>query len=235
MGIKVVVLAGGRGQRLRPYTDRLPKPMLPLGTKPILAYILNNIKKAGFQEVLIATGFMHKKIESYFGNEYQGMKITYSKEDKPEGTAGSLVKAKDLLDEDFLVLMGDQLTTIDLRELYEFHKRKKALSTIVLKEHEIFIEYGTAIINGENIVSFEEKPVIKKYINTGIYAFNKRIFEYIKVGDDFGKDVFPSLLKNKEEINYLLTDKFWVDIGRVKDYEFYRDLMSVSELYHELR
>ncbi|NPA21972.1 MAG: nucleotidyltransferase family protein [Candidatus Micrarchaeota archaeon] len=233
--MKVVILAGGRGQRLRPYTDRTPKPMLPLGSKPILAYILNNVKKAGFDEVLLATGFMHDQIERYFGNEYKGIRIHYAVEEKPEGTAGSLVKVKDMLDEDFLVLMGDQLTTIQLHKFYQKHLENDAIASIVLKEHEIPIEYGTALIDGEKITAFEEKPVIKKYINTGIYALNKRIFDYIKVGDDFGKDVFPALLRNNEKIGYCLTDKFWVDIGRVKDYEFYRDLMSVSELYHELR
>ena len=232
---RVVILAGGKGQRLRPYTEKKPKPLLDLGEYPIIHYVLKNVKNAGFKSVLITVGTMADQIIEYLENKYLGLSIEYSVEQSPEGTAGCLVKVKDKLDNNFLVLMADQFTTIDLNQVYNYHLEKNSIATIVLKQYPILLEYGVANIEDNNLVSFEEKPAIDKLINTGVYGFNKKILEYIKVGDDFAKDVFPNLLKSKISINYYISNEFWTDIGTVKEYENFRSIISIIEAYYKLR
>lgn len=232
---RVVVLAGGKGQRLRPYTENIPKPLLKIGSKTLIEYVLSNLKRAGFREVIIATGHLGEQIESYLGSRWSGIKIEYFREKELEGTAGCLVKMRDILDDNFLVVMGDHITTIDLKELYNTHKSKGAMVTIALKNHNVIIEYGVASISEDSIRSFEEKPTYTFYINTGIYALNRAVLDHIKVGDDFAKDVFPKLLKLGYRLDYYLTDEFWADIGRVKDYEFFRDQLSLIEVFNTLK
>ncbi|MCS7122684.1 MAG: sugar phosphate nucleotidyltransferase [Candidatus Micrarchaeota archaeon] len=232
---RVVVLAGGKGQRLRPYTENLPKPLLKIGSKTLIEYVMSNIKRAGFREIIIATGHLGEQIEGYLGNRWNGIKIEYYREKELEGTAGCLVKMREVLDENFIVVMGDHITTIDLKELYNTHRSRGAMATITLKNHNVIIEYGVASISNNHIERFEEKPTYTFYINTGIYALNRAVLDHVKVGDDFAKDVFPRLLKLGYKLDYYLTDEFWADIGRVKDYEFFRDQLSMIEVFNILK
>ena len=131
--MKAVVLCGGKGARLRPYTDEIPKPMLPLGKKPILQYILENAKRNGIEEVFLTVGYKKEQIKEYFGDGQSfGIKINYVEEDEPKNTAGSILPLKDVLKETFLVLMGDHLTNINLRKMVEFHKENGAVATIAV-------------------------------------------------------------------------------------------------------
>ncbi|MEM1971016.1 MAG: nucleotidyltransferase family protein [Candidatus Anstonellales archaeon] len=232
---KVVILAGGKGQRLRPYTENTPKPLLRVGKWTLIEYVLSNVKRAGFDKVIIATGHLGDQIEEYLGNRWNGVGIKYYREKELEGTAGCLLKMKDDLADNFLVLMGDQITTIDLKNIYSNHIAKASNLTIALKIHNVIIEYGVAMIDNNRILNFEEKPTYTYYINTGIYVIKKNILDHIRVGEDFAKDVFPKLLNQGIPIDYYITDEFWADIGRVKDYEFYRDQMSLIEVYNKLR
>lgn len=231
---KVVILAGGKGTRLRPYTENFPKPLVRLGSKTLIEYVLGNVKRAGIDKVIIATGYLGEMIEDYLGQEWQGIKIKYYGEKELEGTAGCLVKMQDVLEENFIILMGDHITTIDIMDMYRTHLNNKVDVTIALKPYNVIIEYGVAKIDGNLIVGFEEKPTYKYYINTGIYVLNKTVFNYIKVGNDFAKDVFPRLLKEGRKLGYYISNEFWTDIGRVKDYEFYRDQLSMIEVYSKL-
>ncbi len=231
---KVIILAGGKGTRLRPYTENLPKPLVRLGSKTLIEYVLGNVKRAGLDKVIIAIGHLGHMIEDYLGSEWNGIKIEYYREKELEGTAGCLLKMKNVLEENFIVLMGDHITTIDVMDMYNKHIKSNVIATIALKPYNVIIEYGVAKVEQEFIVGFDEKPTYQYYINTGIYVLNKEIFNYIKIGDDFAKDVFPKLLKDGKKIGHYVSDEYWTDIGRVKDYEFYRDQLSIMEVYSKL-
>ncbi len=234
---KAIVLCGGRGQRLRPYTDHTPKPLLKIGDKPVLEYVIANLKKNGVKEVFLAVGYLGEMIESYFGDGKElGIKIKYKYEEKPLNTAGALKQFKeDELGENFFVVAGDHLTSWNLREMGKHHLSKKPIVTIGLIPKELSLEYGIAEVEGGYIKGFKEKPMKKYLINTGIYAMNKKILGLIKEGEDFSKHVFPRLLeKNEKILAYIDNREFWMDIGRVKDYERMNELLSVIRLESKL-
>ena len=232
---KVVILCGGKGTRLRPYTYSIPKPMLPLGKKPILEFVINNLKAHGFNDLLITLGYRKEQIMGYFGDGGKfGVKIKYFEEDvdKPLNTAGSILPAKkELKDDTFLVVMGDHLTSIDLRKFHDFHKKTPGIATIALKRTGVPLEYGVAHIDEKNrITKFEEKPIVQNLINSGIYAFEPKIFNYINEYEDFARDVFPRLLAKKEIIDGFVFDDYWLDIGRTSDYEHLNQTISTIDL-----
>ena len=233
---EVVVLAGGRGQRLRPYTDVEPKPMLRVGRRPILEFVLTNIKKNGFRDVIIAAGYKSDRIKDYFGDGSKlGLNIDYVIEEEPKNTAGALIELKDMLKDDFLVVMGDHLTDMNLKELLEFHKKEKAIVTIALKKVKEAVEYGVVDVEGSVIKGFKEKPIIAHYINTAIYAMNKEVFEFINPYNDIAKDVLPRISKKRQDkLKAYISEDYWQDVGRVKDYEKMRDIFSAVELYLRL-
>lgn len=232
--MKAVVLAGGEGTRLRPYTYELPKPMLAIGEekKPILYYVLYNLKRAGITNIIITAGYKHEKIVEYFGDGSKfGLKITYSIEKEKLNTAGSILPLLEKLKEPFVVVMGDHITNINIRELVESHNKNGCIATIALLKGKIPIEYGVAEVKNGRITKFEEKPAIEKLYNTAIYVFEPEIFNYIKEKEDFAKDVFPRLLENKKPINAYIFDKMWYDIGRVVDYERLNKELKMSEIF----
>ncbi len=229
--MKAFVLCGGKGTRLRPYTYNIPKPMLTLGKRPILEFVVDNLKRSGIKEQIFTIGYLGDKIEGHFGNgERFGVDIAYLKEEKEMNTAGSIFPGKDAVKETFAVVMGDHLTTVNLRDMAEFHKRMGGIATIGLKRHGTPIEYGIAEVEDEKVVGFKEKPTIENLINAGIYIFEPEIFEYIEVGKDFAKDVFPAILKDGKKINSYTFDEYWVDIGRLHDYENLNQTISIVDL-----
>lgn len=224
--MKAFILAAGVGNRLRPLTLKLPKPMIPLVNKPVIAHTLDNLKKHNINSVVMNLHFMADIISSYFGDGHNiGMEINYSKEENLLGTAGGLKKCKKYFDSTFIVLSGDNLCDIDITSVIEFHKRKKSLATMVLKEVDAKYEYGIAISDKYNrITSFVEKPtwssVFSNTVNTGIYVFEPEIFKYIPDGFyDFGKDLWPKLLKMKKNIYSYLMNGYWTDIGSLSEYQ----------------
>lgn len=224
--MKAFILAAGVGNRLRPLTLKLPKPMIPLVNKPVIAHTLDNLKKHNINSVVMNLHFMADTISSYFGDGHNiGMEINYSKEENLLGTAGGLKKCKKYFDSTFVVLSGDNLCDIDITSVIEFHKRKKSLATMVLKEVDAKYEYGIAISDKYNrITSFVEKPtwssVFSNTVNTGIYVFEPEIFKYIPDGFyDFGKDLWPKLLKMKKNIYSYVMNGYWTDIGSLSEYQ----------------
>ncbi len=218
--MKVFILCGGEGTRLRPYTYDLPKPMLLLGNKPILQHIIERLKKNGLIDYILTVGYLKEKIIDYFGNGSKfGVNIKYAEENEPLGTAGSTLSSKSDIDGAFVVLMGDALIDFDIKDLVGHHRKSKCIATVVVKKHITKVEYGVAKIENKLIKEFVEKPELEHFVNTGIYLFESRIFDFIKEKEDFAKNVFPRLLKSGEKINsYELKGK-WIDIGRKEDYD----------------
>ncbi|OIO20659.1 nucleoside-diphosphate-sugar pyrophosphorylase [Candidatus Micrarchaeota archaeon CG11_big_fil_rev_8_21_14_0_20_47_5] len=232
---RVFVLCGGKGTRLRPLTYTIPKPMLPVGKKPILEFVIRNLKRNGFSEITLAVGYLKEQIKAHFtdGSKW-GVKIDYLEEKNELGTAGSIFAGKGSIKDPFLVVMGDHLTNANAQKLLQAHKKSGCLATIALKKQGVPLEYGVAKITGGTVASFEEKPIIENYVNAGMYAFEPEIFNYITDGSDFARDVFPALLKAKKKINaFVFEDEFWMDIGRTADYEEINRIMSIMEMTKE--
>ncbi len=233
--MRAFVLCGGEGTRLRPYTYSIPKPMLPLGNKPILEFVVSNLKKHGITDLTLTVGYLNEQIKEYFGDGKKfGVKMRYLVEDKPMNTAGSIFPAKrEVQDagETFLVLMGDHLTSVNLTKMVEFHKKKKGITTIGLKKQGNPLEYGVAEVDKEGrITAFKEKPIITNLVNAGIYVMEPEVFDHIEVGKDFAKHVFPSLMQAGKKIYGYPFDEYWIDIGRLGDYEDLHRMMSIMEM-----
>ncbi len=218
--MKAVLLCGGEGTRMRPLTLETPKPLLKIDDKTILEYIFENLKGNEIYEVVLTIGYLKNKIKTYFEDGSKiGMKIEYLEEDEKKNTAGSILPLKGKMNEDFVVMMGDQITGVNLKKMIETHKKHNAIATIAIKKKEYKLEYGTVEITDEEVKGFKEKPIIEKYINTAIYILSPRIFEFIKEKEDFAKNVFPRLLKEKQKVVAYKMEEEWIDIGRLSDYE----------------
>jgi NDP-sugar pyrophosphorylase family protein len=219
--MKAVVLAGGKGTRLAPYTKILPKPLMPIGEMPILELILRQMKMAGINEVVLTVGHLSSLMRAFFQDGHQlGMKITYNYEDKPLGTAGPIALI-DNLDETFLVINGDVLTTLRFSELMRFHKEHHATATIAAHQRQVKIDLG--VIQWEHkpvIEGYIEKPVYEYCVSMGVYIFDKRVIQYIPRGEylDF-PDLVHKLLAAGEKVVGYPFDGYWQDLGRPDDYE----------------
>ncbi len=232
--MKAVVMAGGEGSRLRPLTIRRPKPMVPIAGKPVMEHILDLLKRHGITEVVITVQYLASNIEDYFGNGSQlGMHITYSREDIPLGTAGSVKNAEEFLlphgdekDEPFIVISGDALTDYNITELIQYHKEKKSLATLLLAHVHNPLEYGVIITNEEgHVTQFLEKPswgeVFSDTINTGIYILDTKVLSYFEKNKtfDFSQELFPMMLRRGDPIyGYVAASGYWCDVGNLSEY-----------------
>jgi len=217
----VVILAGGEGKRLRPYTQIFPKPLLPIGDKPILEIILERLKLQGIRDVFLSVNYKSHLIEQFFGNGAdRGMNIIYSREEKPLGTGGPIKLLKDMLKEDFFVMNGDLITDIDVREVADFHKKTGADMTIVTKRIEIPISMGVINGKGDEINAIEEKPVMKIEINTGMYMLKPHVLEHMPDGEFFKITDLVEKIKNKGgKVARFLHEGKWTDVGQINEYE----------------
>jgi NDP-sugar pyrophosphorylase family protein len=219
--MKAVILAGGKGTRLRPYTTVFPKPLVPLGNMPILEIVLRQLKQHKICDIVIAAGHLAELIQAFFGNgEKLGLNITYSIEDKPLGTAGPLSLIGGL-DSDFIVMNGDLLTTLSYSKLVKKHKEQKAIATIGVHTKEVQIDLGVLELNKENsIINYIEKPCYHYMVSMGVYVFSPRILQYIEPGKylDF-PDLIHHVLKKGERVFGYYSDAQWLDIGRHDDYQ----------------
>ncbi len=224
--MKAVVMAGGEGTRLRPLTSNQPKPMVPIVGKPCMEHILELLRRHGFQDVIVTVAFLPQAIRSYFGNgDSLGMDVSYSVEESPLGTAGSVRLAAGRLDDTFLVISGDALCDVDLTRLVEFHREKKASVTIGLKAVENPLEFGIVVTDDEGRVErFLEKPswgqVFSDTINTGIYVLEPEVLKHVPTDRpyDFSKELFPLLLEMGRPIYGCVLDGYWQDIGNLDQY-----------------
>ncbi len=224
--MKAVVMAGGEGTRLRPLTSNQPKPMVPIVGKPCMEHILELLKQHGLEEVIVTVAFLPQAIRSYFGGgETLGMDISYSVEESPLGTAGSVRLAAGRLDDTFLVISGDALCDVDLTRLIEFHREKHASVTIGLKSVDNPLEFGIVVTDDEGrIERFLEKPswgqVFSDTINTGIYVVEPEVLRHIPKDRpyDFSKELFPLLLEMGRPMYGHVMDGYWQDIGNLDQF-----------------
>jgi NDP-sugar pyrophosphorylase family protein len=218
--MQAVILAGGKGTRLVPYTMVFPKPLMPIGDMPILEVVIRQLKKYGFTKIVLAVGHLAGLIEAYFGDGSKwGVEITYSREDEPLGTAGPLALLNNL-DENFLVMNGDLLTNIDYSDLMLHHLESGALSTVSIYTKEVPINLGVLELdkNGK-IMNYIEKPTLKYKVSMGIYAFNKNILNYIDRGRYLDlPDLIKTLIQKDENVSGYIFEGYWMDIGRYEDY-----------------
>lgn len=228
-------MAGGEGSRLRPLTCDRPKPMVPVGNKPVMEYAIELLKKLDITDIGVTLQYLPQHITDYFGDGKQwGVSLNYFIEDVPLGTAGSVKNAGSFLDETFLVISGDALTDLDLEKAIAFHKQRKSLATIVLTSVNNPLEYGVVITNPDgSIERFLEKPgwgeVFSDWVNTGIYVLEPEALDYFQMGQkfDFSKDLFPLLLKNKEPLFGCLLEGYWCDIGNLEQYlQSHKDILA---------
>lgn len=217
-----VILAGGKGARLAPYTKILPKPLMPIGDMPILEILLRQMKKSGVTNVILTVGHLAELLRAFFQNgERLGINIDYSFEDKPLGTAGPLSLLGDRLTDTFLVCNGDVLTTLDLHEFVTAHCHSGAIATIASHSRQVKIDLGVLQFNGENeLTGYIEKPSYDFSVSMGIYVFEPRALQYIPYNQylDF-PDLVLKLLKNGERVMGYPYDGYWQDLGRADDYE----------------
>ena len=219
--MKAVILAGGKGTRLKPYTTSFPKPLMPVGDKPILELLLVNLKEYGIKDVTIAVGHLSELIISYFGDGSKlGINITYSKEEKPMGTAGPLKLVKKNLKETFIVLNGDIISDVNFSNLFSQHNNSGKLATVSLSERKVNIDYGVVKISNEDLITdWSEKPSIRYLVSMGIYIFEPQSLKYLS-SDEY-VDI-PDFLKSIKEkgggVNTYKHSGYWLDIGREEDY-----------------
>jgi NDP-mannose synthase len=219
-----VILAGGQGTRLRPYTTVLPKPLMPVGDRPILDIVLRQLRHRGFRQVTIATGYLAELIEAFFADGGRhGIAIDYVREDEPLGTAGALALV-DGLTEDFLVMNGDVLTDLDYAGILAAHRDSDAVATIATHQRRVQIELGVLEFNGGDdptrLTDYFEKPVIDYEASMGVYCFAPRVLEYIEPGRRLEfPDLILRLIAAGEVVRAHRSSDFWLDIGRHDDYE----------------
>jgi mannose-1-phosphate guanylyltransferase/phosphomannomutase len=224
--VKAVVMAGGEGTRLRPLTITRPKPMMPVVNKPCLEHIFDLLKGQGIDEVIVTCHYLSSAISTYFGDgSAQGLRIVYSVEETPLGTAGSVRNARRYLDDTFLVVSGDALTDFDLRALVDYHRQQRALATLTLYRVPNPLEYGLVIAEPDGrIRQFQEKPswgeVFSDTINTGIYVLEPEILDGIDPHEavDFSREVFPRLLAGGRPLFGYVAGGYWSDIGDLDSY-----------------
>jgi NDP-mannose synthase len=216
-----VVLAGGKGTRLAPYTKVLPKPLMPIGDMPILEVLIRQMRNAGIEEVILTVGHMAGLLKAFFNDGTQfGLPISYSYEDQPLGTAGPLASIKGL-DETFLVMNGDVLTTLRLCDLIQYHKESHTSATIAMHHRKVKIDLGVIQCNDKNeIMDYIEKPTYNYMVSMGIYVFEPQVLSYIPPGQylDF-PELVHKLLAAHEKVVGLPYDGYWQDLGSPGDYE----------------
>ena len=218
--MKAVILAGGEGRRLRPFTYAIPKPLMPIGEQPIIEIILNQLKNNGFNNIIISTGYKENLIRMFLNgaDTKYNLNIKYSHEDKPLGTVGSLSLIKNELNEDFILMNGDTLCTVNYNELMKYHKKSNNMATITLCKKEIKIDFGVVQLNENNIVNYIEKPTHSYFVSIGVYVFKPDVLKYIPDGRLDFPDLVKILIKNNEKVGGYIFDGYWQDIGRSEDY-----------------
>ena len=220
--MKAVILAGGLGTRLRPYTKSLPKPMLPLGGKPILEYEIEWIRKNGIKEIVLCVSYLRNKIVDYFDDgEKFGVEIEYAVSKKPLATAGQLKTAEKFIDSTFVCLYGDSIYNFSLRNMIKEHKKSKANITMSLFDYKFNLKYG--IIDTKKtgqVTAWNEKPEFSAKINTGCYVMEPEVLKLIPKNKQYGMDsVIRKILSNKKKVSSVISKNGFIDIGDKKTYE----------------
>jgi len=218
--MRAVILAGGKGTRLAPYTTVFPKPLVPIGDMPILEIVVRQLRRAGVSRITMAVGHLAELLMAFFGDGSRfGVQVDYSREDQPLGTAGPLALL-DGLEDTFLVMNGDILTTLDYMALVAYHRDQQAAATVAMHQRSVKIDLGVIEVNQQNhIVRYIEKPTYNYHVSMGIYVFEPVVLRYIErsVRLDFPELIWKLLANNQPVLGYPY-DGYWLDIGRPDDY-----------------
>lgn len=217
---KVYLMAGGIGSRLRPLTNQIPKPMLPIGKKPLLHLIIQNLAKHGFKDIVICVNYKSDLIINYFkdGRKF-GVSIKYIHEKKKMGTAGSLSLIKQKPKEAFFVMNADLMTTIKFEKILEYHKKYKSKATMCVQQHNFVSPYGEVRLNNEKILSIVEKPKFNFFSNAGIYLLEPECLELVPNKFFDMPSLFNKIIKKKQKAICFPLGEYWLDIGLMKDYK----------------
>jgi NDP-sugar pyrophosphorylase family protein len=225
--MRAIILAGGRGTRLAPYTTIFPKPLMPIGEIPIIEIIIRQLRHFGFKRVTLAVGYLSELLRAYIENNHRrlgGIDVDYIYEEEPTGTAGSLAYVSGL-DGTFLVMNGDVLTTLDYAKLIEDHHRTGATLTIATYRKPVKIDLGVIETNGAgNVCGYHEKPELDYFVSMGIYVYEASVLRYIPKGQylDF-PDLVKRLLGAGEQVHAHRCNGYWLDIGRAADFQMATD------------
>jgi len=226
--MQAIILAGGKGTRLKPYTVAFPKPLMPIGDYPILEVVIKQLKNYGFDDITMAVGHLRHLLQAFFNDGKQwDVRISYSVEEKPLGTAGPLQLIKNY-QSDFLVMNGDVLTNLHFDEFFQYHKNSGAVCTIASYNKAVKIDLGVLKANKDNVLyDYIEKPTLDYSVSMGVYAFKKEVLDYIPVNEysDF-PDLIKTLIKNGKKVLRYPFDGYWLDIGRTEDYELATELFE---------
>ncbi len=216
----MVIMAGGQGTRLRPHTEKCPKPMLPVGGKPILEHIIERAKAEGIQHFVLAIHYLGRMIEDYFGDGSRWqIQIDYLREETPLGTAGAIGLLNPRPDAPFLVSNGDVLTDIRYGELLDFHCRHDASATMAVRLHEWQHPFGVVLTKGVDIIGFEEKPITRSHINAGVYVLEPSVLEALSADEHCDMPVLFSRLQERAARTIVYpVHELWLDVGCVDDY-----------------
>ena len=218
---RVILMAGGLGTRLRPLTQDIPKPLLKVGNKPILETIIENFAKYGFVNITISVNYKADMIKEYFGDGAAlGVNIDYVEETKRLGTAGALSLIKERPQEPFFVMNADLLTNVNFEHLLDFHMMEHSVATMCVREYDYQVPYGVIETDGSKIVSIEEKPIHKFFVNAGIYTLSPQVFEYIPKNEFYDMPtLFEDIIKDELKSISFPIHEYWLDIGRMSDFE----------------
>jgi NDP-sugar pyrophosphorylase family protein len=221
--MKAVILAGGKGTRLAPYTTIFPKPMLPIGDKPILDIVIEQLSYYGFNDITISVGYLAELMETYYLKNSRipdDVNLTFIREDNPLGTAGALSLIPEL-NESFLVMNGDVLTSLDYGKFMEYHKQNKGMVTVTMHKRKVDIDFGVIHTTREQqLIDYTEKPTLDYLVSMGVYMFEPEVLNYIESHKrlDF-PDLIKKLLAKGKKVQGYENEEFWLDIGRHDDYE----------------
>lgn len=219
-GVRAVVMAGGFGTRLLPLTENLPKPMLPLGDRPVLEHIVGQLKEAGISRMNVTTHYLPEKIRAHFGDGSDfGVSIDYVEEQSPLGTAGSLSLVQ-TSDEPLLVINGDILTRVDFRAMVAFHREHSADLTVGVRQYDLKVPYGVLECNDVIVTAIQEKPIINLFVNAGIYLLEPHVHALIPRDKHYDMtDLMTHLIAAGKRVISFPVIEYWMDIGQIGDYE----------------
>jgi len=217
----VILMAGGLGTRLRPLTDHIPKPMLKVGDKPILETIIGSFKEFGFVNFILSVNYKKDIIKNYFQDgSHLGVNISYLEESKRLGTAGALSLLTEKPNQPFFVMNGDILTKINYEQFLNFHNQTNSIATMCVREYEYQIPFGVIETNGHQLLSIEEKPIQKSFVNAGIYVLSPDVLNVVPENAFYDMPLlFEKLIELNEAVSAFPLREYWLDIGRVDDYE----------------
>jgi len=219
LAMRAVVMAGGKGMRLRPLTEKTPKPLLPVGNKPLIEHIVGQLRESGVHNISITTHYHADKIQDHFGDGSDfGVNMQYTQEEEPLGTAGALAYLKQR-DEPVLVINGDILTSVDFGAMFDFHKEHKSLLTVGVRQYDISVPFGVIEADGAKVSKLSEKPSLSFFINAGIYLLEPNVLDRIPEGQRLDMtDLINEIVADGLTVTSFPIHEYWMDIGQLGDY-----------------